>query len=101
MGIASEFKEFAVKGNVVDMAVGVVIGVAFGAVVTALVEDLFTPLIAAIGGKPDFSSLTFTINAAPAPSVTWLELPAVMRQPISGRAAAIASSCSRNSISSR
>ena len=57
-----EFKEFILKGNVVDLAVGVVIGVAFGNVVSALVKDLVTPLIAAIGGKPDFSSITFTIN---------------------------------------
>ena len=56
------FKEFILKGNVVDLAVGVVIGVAFGAVVTALVKDIITPLIAAIGGKPDFSALSFTIN---------------------------------------
>ncbi len=50
------------KGNVVDLAVGVVIGVAFGTVVTALVKDIITPIIAAIGGKPDFSTLSFTIN---------------------------------------
>ena len=56
------FKEFILKGNVVDMAVGIVIGVAFGGVVSALVKDLITPLIAAIGGTPDFSSLYFTIN---------------------------------------
>lgn len=56
------FKEFILKGNVVDLAVAVVIGVAFGAIVTALVTDLITPLIGAIGGKPDFSSLYFTIN---------------------------------------
>ncbi|HUZ81491.1 MAG TPA: large conductance mechanosensitive channel protein MscL [Gaiellaceae bacterium] len=56
------FKEFLLRGNLVDMAVGVVIGVAFSAVVTALVADLVTPLIAAIGGKPDFSFLHFTIN---------------------------------------
>ena len=49
------FKQFILQGNVVDLAVGVVIGVAFGTVVTALVKDLITPLIAAIGGKPDFS----------------------------------------------
>ena len=49
-------------GNLVDMAVGIVIGLAFAAVITALVTDLITPLIAAIGGKPDFSSLSFTIN---------------------------------------
>ena len=57
-----DFKAFLLRGNLVDLAVAVVIGVAFGAVVTALVEDLVTPLIAAIGGKRDFSSLSFTIN---------------------------------------
>lgn len=56
------FREFVLRGNVVDLAVAVVIGTAFGAVVTALVKDLLTPLIAAIVGKPDFSSLSFTIN---------------------------------------
>lgn len=56
------FKEFVMRGNVVDLAVAVVIGAAFGAVVTALVKDLVTPIIAAIIGKPDFSTLTFTIN---------------------------------------
>jgi len=57
-----EFKQFIMKGNVVDLAVGVVIGVAFGSVVTALVKDLITPLISALGGKPDFSALSFTIH---------------------------------------
>lgn len=57
------FREF-LRGNVVDLAVAVVMGVAFGAVVTALVKDLITPLIAAIGGKPDFSALTFTIHGS-------------------------------------
>ena len=57
-----DFKEFLLRGNLVDMAVGIVIGVAFGAVVTALVADLITPLIAAIGGQQDFSALKFTIN---------------------------------------
>ena len=56
------FKEFIMRGNVVELAVAVVIGAAFGAVVTALVKDIITPLIAAIGGKPDFSNLTFTVN---------------------------------------
>ena len=56
------FKEFIMRGNVVDLAVAVVIGAAFTAVVTALVKDLLTPLIAAIFGKPDFSNLTFTVN---------------------------------------
>jgi large conductance mechanosensitive channel len=56
------FKTFLLRGNVVDLAIAVVIGVAFGAVVTAFVKDLVTPLIAALGGKPDFASLNFTIN---------------------------------------
>jgi large conductance mechanosensitive channel len=56
------FKEFIMKGNVVDMAVGVVIGVAFGNVITALVADIITPLIGAFGGTPDFSGISFTIN---------------------------------------
>ena len=56
------FKTFLLRGNVVDLAVGVVIGVAFGVVITAFVKDLVTPLIAAIGGQPDFSSLYFTVN---------------------------------------
>lgn len=56
------FREFILRGNVVDLAVGVVMGAAFGAVVTALVKDLITPLIAAIVGKPDFSSLGFDVG---------------------------------------
>lgn len=62
MGLLNDFKAFLLRGNVVDLAVAVVIGAAFGAVVTAMVEDLITPLIAAIGGQPDFSALDFTIN---------------------------------------
>src|SRR5947209_17572503 len=61
-GILREFRTFLLRGNVVDLAVGVVIGVAFSGVVTALVKDLITPLIAAIGAKPDFGSLAFTVN---------------------------------------
>jgi large conductance mechanosensitive channel len=57
-----DFKSFILRGNPVDLAVAVVIGAAFGAVVTALVKDIFTPLIAAIVGKPDFSGLSFTIH---------------------------------------
>jgi large conductance mechanosensitive channel len=60
----SGFKQFILRGNVVDLAVGVVIGAAFGSVVTALTKDLLTPLIAAIVGKPDFSNLKFTINSS-------------------------------------
>ena len=58
------FKQFLLRGNVVDLAVAVVIGVALGAVVAALVEDFITPLIAAIVGEPDFAALTFTINGS-------------------------------------
>jgi large conductance mechanosensitive channel len=56
------FRAFLLRGNVVDLAVAVIIAVAFAAVITAFVKDLVTPLIAAIGGKPDFSGLYFTIN---------------------------------------
>jgi large conductance mechanosensitive channel len=59
----SGFKQFILRGNVIDMAVGVVIGAAFGGVVTALTKDLLTPLIAALVGKPDFSSINFTAGS--------------------------------------
>jgi large conductance mechanosensitive channel len=58
------FRQFLFRGNVIDLAVAVVIGAAFGAVVTALVKDLITPLIAAIVGKPDFSAIKFTVNGS-------------------------------------
>ena len=57
-----EFKKFLLRGNVVDLAVGIIIGAAFVAIVNSLVADLLTPLIAMIFGKPDFSALTFEIN---------------------------------------
>ena len=56
------FRDFILRGNVIDLAVAVVIGAAFNSIVTALVKDLITPLIAAIGGKPDFSGIYFTVN---------------------------------------
>ena len=56
------FKKFLFRGNVVDLSVAVVIGAAFGVVITSLVTNILTPLIAAIGGKPDFSNLSTTIN---------------------------------------
>lgn len=59
-----EFRPFLLRGNVIDLAVAVVIGAAFSAVVAAFVADLVTPLIAAIGGKADFAALTFTINGS-------------------------------------
>jgi large conductance mechanosensitive channel len=58
------FRKFILRGNVVDLAVAVVIGVAFGAVVQALVKDLITPILGAFGGVPDFGSLFFTINGS-------------------------------------
>jgi large conductance mechanosensitive channel len=61
-GILREFQAFVLRGNVVDLAIAVVIGVAFNGVVQALVKDLVTPLIAAIGAKPDFANLTFGVN---------------------------------------
>ena len=64
MGLVNDFKAFLLRGNVVDLAVAVVIGVAFTALVTSFVEDLLTPLIAAIVGEPDFSGLTFTLNGS-------------------------------------
>ena len=63
----SGFKQFILRGNVIDMAVGVVIGAAFGSVVTAFTKDLLTPLIAALVGKPDFSSVSFAIHGSAFP----------------------------------
>jgi len=60
--VLSEFREFVLRGNLVDLAIAVVLGAAFGAVVTSAVENLLTPLIAAVGGQPDFARLSFTIN---------------------------------------
>lgn len=62
MTLFKEFREFLLRGNVVDLAVAVVIGVAFKAIVDALVADIITPVIAAVGGKPNFGTLDFTIN---------------------------------------
>jgi large conductance mechanosensitive channel len=58
-------RQFILRGNVIDLAVAVIIGGAFGAVVTALVKDLLTPLIAAVAGKPDFSAIVVTVNGSP------------------------------------
>ena len=60
--LLKEFRVFLVRGNLVDMAVGIIVGIAFAAVVNALVKDLITPIVATIAGEHDFSSLTFTIN---------------------------------------
>lgn len=59
-----EFRQFILRGSLVDLAIAVVIGTAFAAVIAALVADLITPLIAAIGGKPNFAALSFTVNGS-------------------------------------
>jgi len=59
-----DFRQFILRGNVVDLAVAVVVGAAFNNVIQAIVKDLITPLIAAIGGQPDFSKLTFQVNGS-------------------------------------
>lgn len=60
--LANEFKAFIMRGNVVDLAIAVVVGAAFSGIVTALVKDIVTPILAAFGGAPDFSAIYFTIN---------------------------------------
>jgi large conductance mechanosensitive channel len=62
--VLKDFKEFLIRGNLVALAVAFVIGAAFAALISSLVADLITPLIAAIAGKPDFASLTFTVNGS-------------------------------------
>ncbi|HLF79145.1 MAG TPA: large conductance mechanosensitive channel protein MscL [Dehalococcoidia bacterium] len=64
VSLLDEFKKFLLRGNLVELAVAIVLGVAFTDLVKAFVEDLITPLIAAIGGQPDFSALDFTINGS-------------------------------------
>jgi large conductance mechanosensitive channel len=63
-GVLDEFKKFLLRGNVVDLAVGVAVGAAFTAVVNSMVKDLITPLIAAVGGKPNFAGLSFTLHGS-------------------------------------
>jgi len=65
MSFASEFKEFAMKGNVVDLAVGVVIGAAFGKIVSSLVENVIMPVVGLLTGGVNFSSLAWTIGTSP------------------------------------
>ena len=66
MSILSEFKEFAVKGNVIDLAVGVIIGAAFGKIVDSLVADIIMPLVGVVFGKLDFSNLYVVLGTVPA-----------------------------------
>ncbi len=72
MAMMQEFKDFAVKGNVMDLAVGVIIGAAFGKIVDSMVNDLVMPVVGAIIGKLDFSNLFFVLGSAPA-GVTTLD----------------------------
>ncbi len=65
MGMLKEFREFAVKGSVIDLAVGVIIGAAFTKIVDSLVKDIIMPVVAAIGGNLDFSNLFFVLGRAP------------------------------------
>jgi large conductance mechanosensitive channel len=73
MGMMSEFKEFAVKGNVMDLAIGVIIGGAFGKIVDSVVSDLIMPLVGAIFGKLDFSNLFVVLGTVPAGTGTTLD----------------------------
>ena len=65
MGMVSEFREFAVKGSVIDLAVGVIIGAAFNKIVDSLVKDIFMPLVAAVGGNVDFSNMFVVLGSVP------------------------------------
>ena len=73
MGMMQEFKEFAVKGNVIDLAVGVIIGAAFGKIVDSVVSDLILPLVGAVVGKIDFSNLFIVLGTVPPGTVTTLD----------------------------
>jgi large conductance mechanosensitive channel len=73
MGFIKEFKEFAVRGNVVDLAVGVIIGGAFGKIVDSVVNDLIMPIVAAIIGKPDFSNLYVVLKGSVPPGTALLD----------------------------
>jgi large conductance mechanosensitive channel len=73
MGMVSEFKEFAVKGNVIDLAVGVIIGAAFGKIVDSVVGDLILPLVGAVIGKLDFSNLFIALGTIPPGTATTLD----------------------------
>ena len=73
MGFVKEFKEFAIKGNVIDLAVGVIIGAAFGKIVDSVVNDLIMPLVSAIIGKPDFSSLYVVLRGTVPPGTPLTE----------------------------
>ena len=71
MGLASEFKEFAMKGNVVDMAVGVIVGAGFGKIVSSLVGDVFMPALSKLTGGINFSDLAISLGADPRARKSW------------------------------
>ena len=73
MGMMQEFKEFAVKGNVIDLAVGVIIGAAFGKIVDSVVSDLILPIVGAVFGKIDFSNLFIVLGTVPPGTATTLD----------------------------
>ena len=73
MGMIQEFREFAVKGNVMDLAVGVIIGAAFGKIVDSVVSDLIMPVVGVVFGKLDFSSLFIVLGQAPAGTAMTLD----------------------------
>ena len=73
MGMMKEFKEFAVKGNVIDLAVGVIIGAAFAKIVDSVVSDLILPLVGAVIGKLDFSNLFVVLGSVPAGTAMTLD----------------------------
>ena len=73
MSIGSEFKEFISKGNVMDLAVGVIIGAAFGKIVDSVVNDIVMPLVASVVGKLDFSNLFFVLGTVPPGTATTLD----------------------------
>ena len=73
MGMMQEFREFAVMGNVMDLAVGVIIGAAFGKIVDSVVNDLIMPIVSAIIGKPDFSNLFLVLGSVPPGTAMTLE----------------------------
>ena len=73
MGMIQEFKEFAIKGNVIDLAVGVIIGAAFGKIVDSVVSDLILPIVGAIFGKLDYSSLYVVLGKVPAGTAMTLD----------------------------
>ena len=73
MGMMQEFKEFAVKGNVIDLAVGVIIGAAFGKIVDSVVSDLILPIVGAVVGKIDFSNLFIVLGTVPPGTASTLD----------------------------